>query len=70
MIRRLIERDAVQALDFGRGDDAYKQLWVAARRQRIGLVVADVRHPGGITTVLRQNLGKFARWLRVGARLG
>ncbi|MBU8536741.1 GNAT family N-acetyltransferase [Falsiroseomonas tokyonensis] len=60
MIRHLIEEEAVQHLDFGRGDDAYKGLWVAARRQRIGLVLAHAGHPLGLLALLRR---RAAGWL-------
>ncbi|WP_372617597.1 GNAT family N-acetyltransferase [Falsiroseomonas sp.] len=63
MIRRLIEEDGVSELDFGRGDDAYKQAWVAVRRQRIGVVLADPLHPAGAMALLRQALGRLRRRL-------
>lgn len=47
MIRHLIEADAAEELDFGRGDDAYKALWAGERRQRIGLTLSDRWHPAG-----------------------
>ncbi|WP_165585637.1 GNAT family N-acetyltransferase [Roseococcus sp. SYP-B2431] len=64
MIRGLIERDAARELDFGRGDDAYKQLWVSRRRQRIGLVLAHAWHPAGFVAVARH---RIAGWLGRGA---
>jgi len=64
MIRQLFE-DGVRELDFGRGDDPYKQLWVAQRRQRMGVVIADPRHPLGLLEVARQAAG----WSRQRARL-
>ncbi len=54
MIRRLIEVDGAHALDFGRGDDAYKQLWCSQRRQRIGLILSDPWHPAGLLQLARQ----------------
>ena len=69
MIRRLIEEDGVHALDFGRGDDAYKRLWVDCRRQRIGVVLADPRHPAGALAILRHRAGGMRRrmtWLLAG----
>lgn len=54
MIRHLIEQDAATELDFGRGDDAYKQLWCSQRRQRIGLVLSDPWHPAGMLQIARQ----------------
>jgi hypothetical protein len=64
MIRGLIEQDAVRELDFGRGDDAYKQLWVAERRQRMGMMVTDPWHPAGMLELARQAAGHGRRWLR------
>ncbi len=64
MIRRLIEDDAVQTLDFGRGDDPYKQLWTSQRGGRIGLVLADPWRPRGAAALLRQWGGQPMRRLR------
>ncbi len=61
MIRALIEQDGAAALDFGRGDDAYKPLWVTQRRQRIGLLLADPRHPAGLLAIARQAAGRGRR---------
>jgi hypothetical protein len=67
MIRQLIEEDGVTELDFGRGDDGYKSLWVGRRRQRIGLILADARHPAGLLAIARQAAGRLRRRLRGGA---
>ncbi|WP_207791939.1 GNAT family N-acetyltransferase [Siccirubricoccus phaeus] len=64
MIRRLIEEDGVQALDFGRGDDGYKRLWVAERRQRLGLLLVDPLHPAGALALARHAAGRLRRALR------
>jgi len=67
MIARLLDEERVRELDFGRGDDAYKRLWVRRRRQRIGVVLADPRHPAGLAAIGRQLAGearrRLARWL-------
>ncbi|WP_137180302.1 GNAT family N-acetyltransferase [Roseomonas sp. AR75] len=60
-IRHLLEADRVEELDFGRGDDDYKRLWVAERRQRIGVVLADPLHPAGLAAILRQMAGGLRR---------
>ena len=60
MIRHLLE-NGVQELDFGRGDDDYKQLWVGQRRQRIGLVLAHPLHPAGLLALGRQTIGGWRR---------
>jgi CelD/BcsL family acetyltransferase involved in cellulose biosynthesis len=67
MIRHLLEEDGVRELDFGRGDDDYKRLWVSARRQRIGLILADPLHPMGLAALARQTLGRWRRQLLVAA---
>jgi len=67
MVRALLEGDGVRELDFGRGDDDYKKLWVAHRRQRIGLLLADPLHPAGLAALARHWAGRARRMLR-GAR--
>ena len=56
MIRHLIETDGVTTLDFGRGDDDYKQSWTGMRRQRSGLVLANPWRPSGLASVLRRRV--------------
>jgi len=63
MIRDLISREAVTELDFGRGDDPYKQLWATQRRQRIGIVLANPRRLRGLALLGRQLLGHARRRL-------
>jgi hypothetical protein len=60
MIRRLLEDDKVTELDFGRGDDDYKRLWVGERRQRIGLLLACPLHPVGLLALARHAAGRLA----------
>jgi len=65
MIRDLLERERVAELDFGRGDDAYKSLWAGQRRQRVGVVLANPRRPGGLLALARHRLGRpVLNWLR------
>ncbi|SHJ92659.1 Acetyltransferase (GNAT) domain-containing protein [Roseomonas rosea] len=61
MIAHLIEEDEVRHLDFGRGDDPYKALWVRRRRQRIGMLLVDPRHPAGLLAVGRHLAGRLRR---------
>jgi hypothetical protein len=61
MARGVIEDDKATALDFGRGDDAYKPLWVSQRRQRTGLLLADPRSPAGLLALARQTAGHGRR---------
>lgn len=64
MIERLIEEDGVGELDFGRGDDPYKAMWVSRRRQRIGALIADPRHPLGLAALARHAAGRLRARLR------
>lgn len=64
MIRTLIEEDGIERLDFGRGDDAYKRLWVTERRQRIGVILIDPRRPLGLAWLGRLGLSHLARRFR------
>jgi hypothetical protein len=66
MIRELIGHERVTELDFGRGDDPYKQLWATQRRQRIGIVLANPLRLRGLTALGRQALGHARRRLAAG----
>jgi CelD/BcsL family acetyltransferase involved in cellulose biosynthesis len=68
MIRRLLEQEQVTELDFGRGDDPYKQGWVAQRRQRVGLLLAAPWRPAGLLAVARHAARPALRRLRGPAR--
>ena len=61
MIRHMLETEHAREIDFGRGDDPYKQGWVRARRQKIGLLLIDPRHPRGVAAWARQVAGETAR---------
>lgn len=59
MLRHLLDVERVSAIDFGRGDDAYKQGWTGQRRQRIGLLLVDPRRPAGLGVLARHTLGRI-----------
>jgi hypothetical protein len=63
MIRALLA-EGVTSLDFGRGDDPYKQLWVGERRQRSGLILAQPWRPRGALALIRQRLARARQTLR------
>ena len=63
MIRGLLD-EGVQRLDFGRGDDQYKQPWTGERRQRVGVLVANPLHPAGLLALGRHWAGAARRRLR------
>ena len=58
-IRHMIEREHAPALDFGRGDDAYKRHWASARRRRCGFLLIDPRKPAGAFALARHALGRL-----------
>ncbi|MCW8084795.1 GNAT family N-acetyltransferase [Sabulicella glaciei] len=61
MMEHLLTEDAVREVDFGRGDDPYKKLWVATRRQREGAVLASMRHPAGLLALARATASRLRR---------
>jgi hypothetical protein len=64
MIRHMLEQEHATELDFGRGDDPYKQLWAADRRQRIGLMLINPLRAGGMLALARHTAGRLRARLR------
>jgi hypothetical protein len=64
MLRHFLEQEHVTAIDFGRGDDPYKQGWAGQRRQRIGLVFANPLRFGSLPLLARHALGRVRAVLR------
>ncbi len=64
ILRTLLDDVRVGRIDFGRGDDPYKQGWARQRRQRIGLVLVDPRRPAGLGFLARHRLGQARKALR------
>jgi hypothetical protein len=67
MLRRLLDQEAVSEIDFGRGDDPYKQGWARARRQRIGLMLFNPLRSAGLAGLSRHGLGRLRASLRGGS---
>ena len=65
VVRHLLDRERVTELDFGRGDDPYKRLWTSVRRQRVGLMLANPRRPGGLAFLARHSAGRLRHALAV-----
>jgi CelD/BcsL family acetyltransferase involved in cellulose biosynthesis len=64
MIRQMIEQEHVTEIDFGRGDDPYKEGWVTSRRQRIGLMLINPLRPSGMIALGRHTMGRIKARLR------
>jgi CelD/BcsL family acetyltransferase involved in cellulose biosynthesis len=64
MLRHLLDNEHVARIDFGRGDDSYKQGWAAERRQRIGLLLANPWRLSGMAALLRHMAGRTRDTLR------
>jgi hypothetical protein len=74
MIQHVLDVDHVDEIDFGRGDDPFKQLWMSERREHWGLLAFNPSTPLGLLAAARhlggRRVARFARrWLPVnGAR--
>jgi hypothetical protein len=64
MLRRFLDQEHVTKIDFGRGDDGYKQGWTAERRQRIGLLLINPWRPAGWVELARHGLGRLRSLVR------
>lgn len=51
MLHLLHERDGVRQVDFGRGDDSYKRLWLSLCQDREGVLAANPRTLKGLLAV-------------------
>jgi CelD/BcsL family acetyltransferase involved in cellulose biosynthesis len=65
MLGLLHERDGVREVDFGRGDDTYKRLWLRLCQDREGVLAANPRTLKGLLAVavdiLPSRVAKFLR---------
>jgi hypothetical protein len=61
IIRHLLDVEHVRELDFGRGDDPYKQDWTGARRQRRGVLLANPLSSRGLAAIMRHTAGRMRR---------
>jgi len=64
-LQQLHDQSGVRDVDFGRGDDSYKRLWLSSSRDRVGLLAANPKSLNGLATILFDILpSKLAMRLR------
>ena len=64
MVERALEQDRPSEINLGRGDDAYKRLWLPRRRQRWGITAANLRTIPGLRLGLKREAAKLYHRLR------
>jgi len=62
LMERALSDPRVREIDFGRGDDPYKQLWLPYRRQRWGIIAYDPGTVTGLGHAMRNFGPKVLRW--------
>jgi hypothetical protein len=68
MIERILGDDRPREITLGRGDDAYKKLWLPKRRERWGITAANPSTGRGLSLGLKRQVAKAYHRLR-GERL-
>jgi hypothetical protein len=64
MAKEVLEKDRVRELNFGRGDDDYKKLWMSERRERWGIEAVNPRSAAGFARALKISAARVRDRLR------
>ena len=64
LLSHVIERDSVTEVDFLKGDDKYKRMWMSHRRERRGIVAYNPATITGAMLSLKELLGRLTKCLR------
>jgi hypothetical protein len=68
LMHRLVQTDAIETVDFGRGNDPYKRQWMSLCQDRTGIIIANPRSLNGLGTAFRHIWPMQLRRLLNGAR--
>lgn len=61
LMRRVMDVDRVEEVDYMTGDDGYKRTWMSQRRERWGLVAYDPRVATGAWLAAKEAAGRLAK---------
>ncbi len=64
MIQHMLDVERAESIDFGRGDDPYKQDWARRRRRRVGLLLIVPWRPKGAWALVRHAMGRLRARLK------